>query len=151
MKLVRLRWTVHRPQGGSTKYVVSGEVLDLRDDCESLLVKAMRQLVLMIQPLVENAIKHGASGNVGRTTVRLRARVDPLARMLDVTVRDDGVGMDEPTLVAVAAGERLQEASGVGLTNIRQRLALLFGTHHEFDVRSTEGDGTTVHLRMPMR
>ena len=107
--------------------------------------------VLMIQPLVENAIKHGASGNVGRTTVRLRARVDPLARMLDVTVRDDGVGMDEPTLVAVAAGERLQEASGVGLTNIRQRLALLFGTHHEFDVRSTEGDGTTVHLRMPMR
>ena len=107
--------------------------------------------VLMIQPLVENAIKHGASDNVGRTTVRLRARVDPLARMLDVTVRDDGVGMDEPTLVAVATGERPQEASGVGLTNIRQRLALLFGAHHEFDVRSTEGEGTTVHLRLPMR
>ena len=105
--------------------------------------------VLMIQPLVENAIKHGASGNVGRTTVRLRARVDPLARMLDVTVRDDGVGMDGPTL-AVAAGERLQEASSVGLTNIRERLTLLFGAHHEFDVRSTGGEGTTVHLRLPM-
>jgi LytS/YehU family sensor histidine kinase len=107
--------------------------------------------VLMIQPLVENAIKHGASGNVGRTTVRLRARVDPLARMLDVTVRDDGVGMDEATLAAVAAGERMQERSSVGLTNIRQRLALLFGALHEFDVRSTEGEGTSVHLRLPMR
>jgi LytS/YehU family sensor histidine kinase len=107
--------------------------------------------VLVIQPLVENAIKHGASGNVGRTTVRLRARVDPLARMVDVTVRDDGVGMDGPTLAAVVAGQRLQEASGVGLTNIRQRLALLFGAHHGFEVRSTEGEGTTVHLRLPMR
>lgn len=107
--------------------------------------------VLVIQPLVENAIKHGASGSIGRTTVRLRARLDAPARMLDVTVRDDGVGMDVQALAAVAAGERLQEASSVGLTNIRQRLALLFGAHHEFDVRSTEGKGTTVHLRLPMR
>ena len=107
--------------------------------------------VLMIQPLVENAIKHGASGKVGRTTVRLRARVDPRARMLDITVRDDGAGMDEPTLAAFAAGEQLQEVSSVGLTNIRQRLALLFGDHHEFDVRSTDGEGTTVHLRLPVR
>lgn len=106
--------------------------------------------VLMIQPLVENAIKHGASDNVGRTTVRLRARVDPLARMLDVTVRDDGVGMDEPTLAAATVGERLQEPRSIGLTNIRQRLELLFGAHHEFDVRSTVGEGTTVHLRLPM-
>ncbi len=106
--------------------------------------------VLMIQPLVENAIKHGASGNVGRTTVRLRVRVAPLARLLEVTVRDDGVGMDEATLAAVAAGERLEDARGVGLTNIRQRLTLLFGAQHEFDVRSTEGEGTTVHLRLPM-
>jgi LytS/YehU family sensor histidine kinase len=107
--------------------------------------------VLVIQPLVENAIKHGASGNVGRTTVRLRARVDPLARMVDVVVRDDGVGMDAATLAEVAAGERLPEASGVGLANIRARLALLFGEHHAFEVRSTEGEGTSVHLRLPMR
>ncbi|MFO7778265.1 MAG: histidine kinase [Nitriliruptoraceae bacterium] len=108
--------------------------------------------VLVIQPLVENAVKHGASGNVGRTTVRLRARVDPLARVLDVTVRDDGVGMDEPTLAAITTSERRQEQeSSVGLSNIRERLELLFGAHHEFDVRSTIGEGTTVHLRLPMR
>jgi two-component system LytT family sensor kinase len=107
--------------------------------------------VLVIQPLVENAIKHGASGKVGRTTVRLRARVDPLARMVDVTVRDDGVGIDAATLAAIAAGEGRQEASGIGLANIRERLGLLFGEHHEFEVRSTEGESTTVRLRLPMR
>ncbi len=107
--------------------------------------------VLVIQPLVENAIKHGASRRVGRTTVRLRARLDAPARMLDVTVRDDGVGMDLPTLAAVATGDAQPAASSVGLTNIRQRLALLFGPHHEFDVRSSEDEGTTVRLRLPMR
>jgi LytS/YehU family sensor histidine kinase len=107
--------------------------------------------VLVIQPLVENAIKHGASGKVGRTTVRLRARVDPLARTVDVTVRDDGVGMDDETLATVLAGGRPDDASGVGLTNIRERLTLLFGDGHEFDVRSTQGEGTTVQLRLPMR
>jgi two-component system, sensor histidine kinase YesM len=100
---------------------------------------------------VENAIKHGASGKVGRTTVRLRARVDPLARTVDVSVRDNGVGMDDATLAAVAAGERPEGAGGVGLSNIRERLALLFGESHEFDVRSVAGEGTTVQLRLPMR
>jgi LytS/YehU family sensor histidine kinase len=112
--------------------------------------------VLVIQPLIENAIKHGASGKVGRTTVRLRARVDPLARVVGVTVRDNGVGMDEATLDAVVstttatAGAR-PAAGGVGLANIRERLALLFGDRHEFEVRSAPGEGTTVHLRLPMR
>jgi LytS/YehU family sensor histidine kinase len=110
--------------------------------------------VLVIQPLVENAIKHGASGKVGRTTVRLRARVDPLARMVDVTVRDNGVGMDEATLAAVTAAtprSRADGDGGVGLSNIRERLALLFGDGHELEVRSVAGEGTTVHLRLPMR
>jgi LytS/YehU family sensor histidine kinase len=107
--------------------------------------------VLVIQPLVENAIKHGASGRPGRTTVRLRARVDPLAREVDVVVRDDGVGMDPATLEAVLAGTRTTDASGVGLANIRERLDLLFGDAHTFEVRAREGEGTAVHLRLPMR
>jgi LytS/YehU family sensor histidine kinase len=107
--------------------------------------------VLVIQPLVENAIKHGASGNVGRTTVRLRARVDPLSRTLDVVVRDDGVGMDTSTRDEVLAGTSLREASGTGLSNIRARLQLLFGDHHTFEVRSAPGEGTSVHLEMPLR
>jgi LytS/YehU family sensor histidine kinase len=107
--------------------------------------------VLIVQPLVENAIKHGASGNVGRTTVRLRARVDPLSRTLDVVVRDDGVGMDTATRDAVLAGGSPDDAGGTGLSNIRARLQLLFGDHHTFEVRSAPGEGTSVHLEIPLR
>ncbi len=107
--------------------------------------------VLVIQPLIENAIKHGASGNVGRTTVRLRARVDPLARTVQVVVRDDGVGMDADTHAAVLAGRQRHDHGGVGLSNIRARLELLFGDRHTFEVRSEPGAGTTIHLEVPMR
>jgi LytS/YehU family sensor histidine kinase len=107
--------------------------------------------VLVIQPLIENAIKHGASGNVGRTTVRLRARVDPLSRTVDVVVRDDGVGMDPDTRAAVLGGRQRHDHGGVGLSNIRARLELLFGDRHTFEVRSEPGEGTTIHLEVPMR
>jgi LytS/YehU family sensor histidine kinase len=107
--------------------------------------------VLVVQPLVENAIKHGASGNVGRTTVRLRARVNPLARTVEVVVRDDGVGMDVETRDAVLIGRAPKDASGTGLSNIQARLQLLFGDRHTFEVRSARGEGTTIHLEMPLR
>ena len=107
--------------------------------------------VLVIQPLVENAIKHGASGNVGRTTVRLRARVDPLSGMLQVIVRDDGVGMHAATHAAVLAGVDPQDDGGVAMGNIRARLELLFGDRHTFEVRSEQGVGTTVRLEVPLR
>jgi LytS/YehU family sensor histidine kinase len=106
--------------------------------------------VLVVQPLVENAIKHGASGNVGRTTVRLRARVDPLSRTLAVMVRDDGVGMDAATRAEVLDGEGPTGAGGTGLSNIRSRLQLLFGDRHTFEVRSAPGEGTTIHLEIPL-
>jgi LytS/YehU family sensor histidine kinase len=106
--------------------------------------------VLVVQPLVENAIKHGASGNVGRTTVRLRARMDPLARTVDVVVRDDGVGMDPTTRDTVLSSVPRQDADGTGLSNIRTRLELLFGERHTFEVRSAPGEGTTVHLEVPL-
>ena len=107
--------------------------------------------VLVIQPLIENAIKHGAAGNVGRTTVRLRARVDPLSRTLQVVVRDDGVGMHAELQADVLAGRLQHDDGGVGLGNIRARLELLFGDRHTFEVRSEPGVGTTIHLEVPMR
>jgi LytS/YehU family sensor histidine kinase len=106
--------------------------------------------VLVIQPLVENAIKHGVAAKVGRGRVTLRARVDPLARVVDVTVRDDGVGMDAARLDAVVRGAPPTDDGGVGLANIAERLTLLFGEHHRFEVRSEVGQGTTVRLRLPM-
>lgn len=114
-------------------------------------VLAVEIPVLVIQPLVENAIKHGLSRKVGRGTVTLRARVDLMAREVDIQVRDDGVGMDEATLAAALAARHHGDGAGVGVPNIAERLALLFGERAEMDVRSRPGDGTTVRLRLPLR
>jgi two-component system LytT family sensor kinase len=112
-------------------------------------VLAVQVPVLVIQPLVENAIKHGLAAKVGGGTVTLRARVDPLARITRVLVRDDGVGMDERTLQQVLAGRH--EEGGVGLRNISERLSTLFGERYALAVRSGPEEGTTVDLRMPLR
>ncbi|MFA9430985.1 histidine kinase [Egicoccus sp. AB-alg2] len=129
-------------------------------------VLGVRVPVLLIQPLVENAIKHGLSRKVGRGTVILRARVDPLASSLNVLVRDDGVGMEPETLQRIRSGDGVapgvpdsdghatsppHRGGGVGLANIDQRLGLLFGDRYDLTVRSRPGDGTDVRLRIPLR
>jgi LytS/YehU family sensor histidine kinase len=106
--------------------------------------------VLVIQPLVENAIKHGVAARPGRGRVSLRARVEPLSRVVEVVVRDDGVGMDAPTLDAVVRGAPSDDGHGIGLANIAERLRLLYGERHDLDVRSSPGTGTAVRLRLPM-
>ncbi len=122
-----------------------GDHLRVRYDVDPQ-VLGVQVPVLVIQPLVENAVKHGLAAKVGGGTVTLRARVDPLARMTAVTVRDDGVGMDAATLARARAGE----GGGVGLRNIGERLATLFGERYGLDVRSAPGAGTTVDLRLPL-
>jgi LytS/YehU family sensor histidine kinase len=124
-----------------------GDRLRVRYDVDPQ-VLGVQVPVLVIQPLVENAIKHGLAAKVGGGTVTLRARVDPLARMTAVTVRDDGIGMDGDTLQRVLAGDGL--GGGVGLRNISERLGTLFGERYGFDVRSTPSHGTTVDLRLPL-
>ncbi|MGH3665619.1 MAG: histidine kinase, partial [Egibacteraceae bacterium] len=104
--------------------------------------------VLTIQPLVENAVKHGLAAKVGGGTVTLRARVDPLSRVTMVQVRDDGAGMDAETVDQVLAGD---VEGGIGLRNISERLASLFGERYRLDVHSQPGKGTTVDLRIPLR
>src|SRR5690606_19330043 len=64
-------------------------------------VLAVQVPVLTIQPLVENAVRHGLAPKVGGGTVTLRARVDPLLRTTEISVRDDGVGMPQEVLEKV--------------------------------------------------
>ena len=105
--------------------------------------------VLTIQPLVENAVKHGLGEKVGGGTVTLKARVDPLTRTTMIQVRDDGVGMSPAVTADVLAGEA--PSGGIGLRNISERLASLFGERYTLDVRSTVGIGTIVDLRIPLQ
>ena len=105
--------------------------------------------VLTIQPLIENAVKHGLADKVGGGTVTLKARVDPLARTTTIQVRDDGIGMDAARLEEVLTGSGSD--GGIGLRNITERLTTLFGERFRLDVRSKPGEGTTVDLRVPLR
>ncbi|PRZ07644.1 two-component system LytT family sensor kinase [Isoptericola sp. CG 20/1183] len=131
-----------------------GDRLRVRYDLDPQVLTS-RVPVLVIQPLVENAIKHGIADSVTGGTVHLRARVDPLTRTTSIRVSDDGAGMAPEVLDRLLAGKRPGTAgpqhSGVGLWNISQRLDSLFGDRYSFDVASTPGKGTTVDLQIPLR
>jgi signal transduction histidine kinase len=97
---------------------------------------------LILQPLVENAVKHGLSLKMGTGTVHIAAEV--AGGLLTLTVDDDGLGMPAPALARVY--ER-----GVGLRNLRDRLARLYGPEHLPEITSAPGRGTQVRLRLPAR
>ena len=97
---------------------------------------------LILQPLVENAVRHGLSRKRGGGTVRIDARLAD--GCLELSVGDDGLGMPDTAL------ERVYE-HGIGLRNLRDRLERLYGPAHLPEITSAPGSGTRVRLRLPLR
>ncbi len=93
---------------------------------------------LCLQPLVENAIKHGMPGEV-RVVIR---DAGPEAH---IWVEDDGVGMDPEHLRAALA----EESSGIGLSNVDVRMRHLYGQDYGLMVETAPGKGTRIRLRIP--
>lgn len=95
---------------------------------------------MLLQPLVENSIKHGLSTKVEGGTIRLRARrVD--AR-LELVVEDDGVGIPEPELATLLE-------KGIGVSNVNERLKVLFRNDYKMWIDSQPGRGTRIGIEMP--
>lgn len=95
---------------------------------------------LLLQPLVENALRHGIAPLASGGTIEIGVRrVD--ARV-EITVRDDGAGFGD----AAKASEE-----GIGLANTRRRLEALYGDDHGFDIRSPDEGGTIVTVTIPYR
>jgi len=105
---------------------------------------SLRHLIpsLVLQPLVENAVKHGLSRKRGGGTVRIDAAL--ANGCLELSIGDDGLGMP------AAALERVYER-GIGLRNLRDRLERLYGPAHPLEITSAPGNGTRVRLRLPVR
>jgi LytS/YehU family sensor histidine kinase len=103
---------------------------------------------LLLQPLVENAVKHGIAPLAAGGDVEVRAELgEPRAdgyAMLHVTVRDSGVGHAASTPFD-PPGE------GLGLVNVSQRLRAHFGDDASLAIDGAPGAGTTVHLLLPVR
>jgi two-component sensor histidine kinase len=96
---------------------------------------------LLLQPLIENAVRHGVSQKVEGGRVSIEAGLD--ADNLRVVVSDTGVGLP------VDADDALSR--GIGLRNVHERLVHLFGSSYAPEIQTRPGDGTTVTVRVPLR
>jgi len=100
---------------------------------------------MLLQPLVENSIKHGLSPKIDGGCITLRSRLQE-GRLL-IQVEDDGVGMSAPP--AVAAQSKTSER-GIGMINVAERLHVLFGEEGKMIVQSRDGQGTLVMVELPI-
>jgi signal transduction histidine kinase len=105
-------------------------------------LRQLRIPALVIQPLVENAIKHGISECLAGGEVRISARLQEDAVL--ISVMDTGVG-------ATDAVFQRRKARGVGLSNVEQRLLRYGSGPTPLVLQSAPGEGTTVEVRVPLR
>jgi len=102
---------------------------------------------MLIQPLVENSIKHGLSPKISGGTIYLRSRIAD--SMLVIEVEDDGVGIIEPGSPA-GNWNAQQRGTGIGMANVRERLHVLYGDAARIEVESQAGSGTVVRILLPI-
>ncbi|MDQ1542268.1 MAG: two-component system, LytTR family, sensor kinase, partial [Actinomycetota bacterium] len=99
---------------------------------------------LIVQPLVENAVRHGLEHKEGVGHVTIVAQDGDAECIL--SVEDDGMGMDPDSMREQLAGRR---DHGVGLVNVDERLRQVFGEEHGITVETAVGAGTKVIVRIP--
>ena len=97
---------------------------------------------ILLQPLIENSIKHGLEPRIHGGTVTLRSRLE--GDRIRIEVADDGVG------ISARPASALQRAgAGIGMKNVQERLDVLYGNQARFNVVSSPGRGTLVSIEIP--
>jgi len=99
-----------------------------------------------LQPLVENAVKHGLLAKAQGGSVTISARL--FGSDVQIAISDNGQGISETMLTQVLVSG-FGTGAGVGLSNVNERLINLYGPAHELHIDSTEGQGTTVRFNIP--
>ncbi|HLY43706.1 MAG TPA: histidine kinase [Terracidiphilus sp.] len=97
---------------------------------------------ILLQPLIENSIKHGLEPRIHGGTVTLRSRLENDRILIEVA--DDGVGMGPRPISALQ-----RTGAGIGLKNVQERLEVLYGSQAQFNVVSNPGRGTLVSIEIP--
>ena len=110
-------------------------IKDIDPDTLDLIVPSM-----ILQPLVENSIKHGFSRKVGPGAITIRSHRENGRAVIEV--EDDGMGffaesLDQPM------------SSGIGLANVRERLRVIYGTTYQLKLSSEPGKGTLARIEVP--
>ena len=123
----------------SIEMVRFGDKLRVVRDVEAGVLDTMIPSMLL-QPLVENSIKHGLASKIEGGTIRLQAR--RVGERVQLVVEDDGVGIPEANLA------KLFE-QGIGVSNVNERLKVLFGGEYRMWVDSRPGEGTRTGIEFP--
>jgi two-component system LytT family sensor kinase len=118
-------------------------VKEIAEDTLELIVPSM-----LLQPLIENSIKHGLEPRIAGGTVTLRSRI--VGDKLMVEVEDDGVGVEMGRNVVAPTSGLVREGFGIGMSNVRERMQVLFGDAARVEMISRPGRGTKVTLLMPV-
>ena len=104
---------------------------------------------MILQPLVENALIHGLGEQDGERLLEIGAEMSE--ERLELTIRDNGVGMSEDKIVKVMSGEYAQKKNhGVGLFNVHKRIQLRYGEIYGVHIESRLGEGTCISIWLPV-
>jgi two-component system sensor histidine kinase YesM len=104
---------------------------------------------LIVQPLLENAIYHGVEYMDGEGEITVKGYLKNGDVYIDVT--DNGLGMPEESVDLILTDENRvhKKGSGIGLSNVHQRIQLYFGKEYGLELESELDEGTTVHIHLP--
>ena len=109
----------------------------------------LKIMPLIIQPIVENAFVHGLETKEGEGEIRI---IVEKTDRLRIHVSDNGNGMSEEKLIEIRESlndESKLDRSNIGLSNVNQRIKLLYGDEYGITINSTENEGTKVIIELP--
>jgi two-component system LytT family sensor kinase len=113
--------------------------LDIVKDVEEITLEKFIPSMLL-QPIIENSLKHGLAPKIEGGKIQLRTSAHN--GRLHIEIEDNGVGISEEKLPHVYV-------EGIGLSNVRERLRVLYGTDFELNIQSTPGEGTLIRIEIP--
>lgn len=103
---------------------------------------------LTLQPIVENAVKHGFKGKINNCSLHITARNDD--DNVSLYIEDNGSGVNEERLKKLASSvDRSMDGNGIALYNINKRLGMTFGNDYGLQFKSQPDAGMTVHFKIP--
>jgi two-component system LytT family sensor kinase len=108
---------------------------DVDETCLDIVVPSM-----ILQPLVENSIKHGLGRKVGEGRITLRAK--RTNGLVTLEVQDNGVGLPQTRM-------EVESESGIGLRNVNERLRVIYGAPYQLKLVSQPGQGTQARIEIP--